>query len=163
MTNSTSISLSTAPIDSERLLQQVGDRRAGAVVLFLGVTRQFTGDLETKSLTYSSYEGMAQREMQRLADHAQEQWNLMHIAMQHRVGEVPVGETSVAIAVSSAHREAAFEAGKWLIDSLKECVPIWKEEFRPDGSREWVDPTRENVSSQLKPSQSEQIVQRDGG
>ena len=132
--------LTDEPIDTNRLLDEVSSPRAGAVVLFLGVTRGVTDARETESLDYECYPEMARAKLQELVDQAQQRWKLEGCAIVHRLGHLEVEEASVAVAVSSAHREAAFEAGKWLIDTLKEVVPIWKKENWADGETEWVHP-----------------------
>ncbi|MEM9657237.1 MAG: molybdenum cofactor biosynthesis protein MoaE [Planctomycetota bacterium] len=113
---------------------------AGAVVLFLGVTRRFTGDRETTRLAYQAYREMAVRELEKLEREARRRWSIAECLIEHRLGDVPAGEDSVAIVVASAHRKEAFEAGQWLIDSLKESVPIWKQEHWTDGDSDWVHP-----------------------
>jgi molybdopterin synthase catalytic subunit len=138
------IELTTEPIDVQRLLNQVQQPAAGAVVLFLGTTRQFTAGRETTQLAYEAYHEMAERELERLAEEAHGRWPIVECAIVHRLGIVPLAEASVAIAVSSSHREVAFEAGRWLIDALKELVPIWKREHWADGSVEWVHPGGES-------------------
>ena len=110
---------------------------AGAVVLFLGTTRQFTAGRETASLDYECYADMARRKLEELETQARERWPLVGCAIVHRVGHVPLGDASVAIAVSSPHRREAFEAGQWLIDTLKQIVPIWKREHTDEGA-DWV-------------------------
>jgi molybdopterin synthase catalytic subunit len=134
------IQLTTEPIDSQHLLKLVQRPEAGAVVLFLGTTRQFTADRETVELHYEAYREMAERELAKLESEARRRWSLIECAIVHRLGIVPLAEASVAIAVSSAHRDAAFEAGRWLIDTLKESAPIWKQERWTDGAVEWVHP-----------------------
>ena len=135
------IELTDAPIDVAQVLSAVGSHDAGAVVLFLGTTREFTDGKQTLTLDYEAYEEMAGEKMKDLAAQAHQQWQLVNVAIVHRLGNVPLGEASVAIAVSSAHRANAFEAGRWLIDTLKVEVPIWKREHWSDGSSEWVHPT----------------------
>lgn len=132
--------LTHSPIDVAALLAQTGSPRAGAVVLFLGTTREFTGDKQTIRLAYECYPEMAQRTLNDLETEARARWPLEACAIVHRLGKVPAGEASVAIAVAAAHRGDAFAAGQWLIDTLKQIVPIWKEEHWADGSREWVHP-----------------------
>ena len=83
---------------------------------------------------------MAIAKLTELHDQACEKWSLTRCSIMHRIGHVPLGEASVAIAVSSPHRKAAFEAGQWIIDTLKEVVPIWKKENWADGTSEWVHP-----------------------
>lgn len=136
------IELTHDRIDTEKLLQQVSSRRAGAIVLFLGTTREFTGDRQTMTLDYECYPEMATRELERLAAEARRRWPIVECAIVHRLGRVDLQEASVAIAVSSPHRRDAFEAGQWLIDTLKEVVPIWKQEHWSDGTCEWVHPVR---------------------
>jgi len=134
------VDLTHDPIDTAALLAGVSSRRAGAVVLFLGTTREVTGDRVTASLDYESYDAMARKKLEELEQTARERWPLLECAMVHRLGHVPIAEASIAIAVSTPHRGDAFEAGKWLIDTVKETVPIWKKENWADGSSEWVHP-----------------------
>ena len=134
------IELTESPLEPARLLAQAQSPDAGAVLLFLGTTRRMTGDRETRSLQYEAYPEMAVKELERLKGEACERWSLISCAISHRLGKVPLGEASVAIVVASAHRGEAFAAGQWLIDRLKECVPIWKQEQWADGSTEWVHP-----------------------
>lgn len=135
------IQLVQTTIDVTQLLAGVGSTQAGAVVLFLGTTREFTADKRTVTLDYEAYDEMAERKMAELEATARQRWELVEIGIVHRLGNVPLGEASVAIAVSSGHRAAAFEAGRWLIDTLKEQVPIWKQEHWDDGTTEWIHPT----------------------
>jgi len=134
------IRLTQEPIDTTALLAEMQHEEAGAVVLFLGTTRKFTAGRETVELHYDAYHEMAEQELQRLEEEARQRWSLVGCAIVHRLGLVPLAEASVAVAVSSAHRGEAFEAGKWLIDTLKERVPIWKQEHWADGTQEWVHP-----------------------
>ncbi len=121
----------------ERLVRAVRDPAAGAVVTFLGTTRNQNAGRRVVRLEYEAFASMARQEMQGLADTARDRWRLRKVAMVHRVGVVPVGQASVAIAVSAGHRAEAFEACRWLIDRLKEIVPIWKREhFR--GGQVWI-------------------------
>ena len=133
--------LTNQPIDTESVLAGVSSTQAGAVVLFLGTTREFTGGRQTVTLNYECYQEMASRKLDELEQTARQRWPLVGCAIVHRLGNVPLGEASVAVAVSSPHRTAAFEAGRWLIDTLKTEVPIWKQEHWADGSSEWVHPT----------------------
>jgi molybdopterin synthase catalytic subunit len=126
-----------APIDVARLLAAVGDPATGATVLFLGTTRNRNAGRRVTRLEYEAYTRMARREMRELAREARRRWPIRRVAMMHRTGVVPVGEASVAIAVSAGHRAEAFTACHWLIDRLKEIVPIWKKEhFR--GGTVWI-------------------------
>jgi len=134
------ISLTQSPIDPSAILAQVASNDAGAVVLFLGTTREFTKGRQTASLDYECYPQMAEAKLAELEAQAREKWPLVHVSIVHRLGHLELGEASIAIAVSSPHRQAAFEAGKWLIDTIKEDVPIWKQENWADGTSEWVHP-----------------------
>lgn len=134
------IQLTNTPIDNSTVLDAVGSPAAGAVVLFLGTVREMTGGRQTRSLTYECYAEMAERALADLETEATQRWSLSGCAIVHRLGELAVGQTSVAIAVSAAHREAAFEAAKWLIDRIKQVVPIWKQEHWTDGGNDWVHP-----------------------
>lgn len=134
------VEITIAPIDTEALLRQVGSPQAGAVVLFLGTTREFTRGRQTGSLDYECYPEMAQKKLTELEQQAQARWPLTGCAIVHRIGHLEIGEASVAVAVSTPHRQAAFEAGQWLIDTLKQIVPIWKKENWADGESQWVHP-----------------------
>lgn len=134
------VSLVTSPIDSQSVLAQVVSPQAGAVVLFLGTTREWTGERRTLWLEYECYGEMAQRKLEELEAEARRRWPVVECAIVHRLGRVDLGEASVAVAVSCPHRRAAFEAGQWLIDTLKEVVPIWKQENGEQGATEWVHP-----------------------
>jgi len=124
-------------IDLDALLAAVADPAAGAVVTFLGVTRNHNEGRQVRGLEYEAYPEMALRELERIGRQACERWPIRKIGIVHRVGPVPVGEASVAIAVSSAHRAAAFEACRFAIDRLKEIVPIWKKEYF-EGGAVWI-------------------------
>ena len=128
------------PIDVNLLLERVKSNRAGAVVFFLGTTREFTGNRRTLSLDYDSYQEMALSKLKELNFEARRRWDLVECAIIHRRGNVALGEASVAVAVSAPHRKEAFEAVQWLMDTLKATVPIWKKENWADGTSEWVHP-----------------------
>jgi molybdopterin synthase catalytic subunit len=134
------ISLTRQPIDTAALLEQVNSPQAGAVVLFLGTVREMTGPRRTVALDYECYPEMAEKKLAELEAEARGRWPIVHCAIVHRLGHLDLGDASVAVAVSTPHRQDAFEAGKWLIDTLKEVVPIWKQENWADGSKEWVHP-----------------------
>ena len=152
------IELTEQPIDTQEVLRQVSSTQAGAVVLFLGTTREFTRGRRTLSLNYECYAGMAEKKLAELDAEAHQRWPLVKTAIVHRVGVLGLGEASVAIGVSSAHRQDAFEAGKWLIDTLKEVVPIWKQENWADGTTEWVHPDIE--TSRIEPSPNKQPIDK---
>ena len=134
------ICLTQEPIDTSRILTHVASHDAGAVVLFLGTTREFTHGRQTASLEYECYAEMAEKKLQEIEHQARRRWPIVDCCIVHRLGHLELGEASIAIAVSSPHRAASFEAGKWLIDTIKEIVPIWKKENWADGTTEWVHP-----------------------
>jgi len=134
------IKLTKEPIDTAEVLKNVQSSRAGAVVLFLGTTREITGNRRTTSLDYECYSEMASAKLKELEVEATQRWGVQECIIVHRLGKLCIGEASVAVAVSTAHRQDAFEAGKWLIDTIKEVVPIWKKENWADGTTQWVHP-----------------------
>ncbi|MGH9617892.1 MAG: molybdenum cofactor biosynthesis protein [Acidobacteriaceae bacterium] len=132
------IRLQREAIDADALVAQVKEGESGAVVVFDGIVRNNTRGRRTLYLDYEAYEEMALGQMQSLADDAKQRFGVRRIALVHRLGRLQVGETSVLIAVASAHRAQAFDACRWLIDTLKKTVPIWKKEWFEDGAA-WAD------------------------
>ena len=126
-------------IDTAALLTAVGDPAAGGTALFVGTTRNENEGRVVERLEYEAYEAMAVEEMRRIGDEIARRWDVVAVSMVHRVGVVPVGEASVAVAVSAAHREEAFAACRYGIDTLKSTVPIWKKEYYRGGEH-WVGP-----------------------
>lgn len=124
------IALTHGPIDTAAAIAHVGDPSCGAITVFLGTTRADTdaAGRRTVALDYEAYDRMAIEQMRDLADQARRRWPIARVALVHRVGRVPLGEVSVAVAVSCPHRGEAFDACRWLIDELKKIVPIWKQE-----------------------------------
>ena len=131
------IRLTDQPIAIDDLMSAVADPRAGAVVLFVGTTRDHNEGRHVERLEYEAYAGMAEREIEKIAAEARARWPIAHLAVVHRTGVVPIGQASVAIAASSAHRADAFAAARFAIDRLKEVVPIWKKEFF-EGGAVWI-------------------------
>jgi molybdopterin synthase catalytic subunit len=131
------ITIGRALIDVAALEREVADPAAGAIVSFTGTTRRDNAGRKVLRLEYEAYEPMALSEMRKLASEAIAKWKIVRIAIAHRVGVVEIGETSVAIAVSAAHRGEAFEACRFAIDRLKEVVPIWKKEHF-EGGEIWI-------------------------
>jgi len=131
------VSVGDDPIDAAALTAEVSRRAAGAVVLFVGAVRDNSeGRSGVSRLFFEVYPEMVEPIIAEIAAVASEKWPLLAVAVEHRSGDVMVGEVSVAVAVSSAHRVDAFEAARYLIDELKARAPIWKKEFWPDGA-EW--------------------------
>jgi molybdopterin synthase catalytic subunit len=134
------IRLTEEPIAPAEVLAHIQSDTAGAAVLFVGTTRDSTEGRATSSLDYECYPEMARVKLAELESEARKRWPIVGCAIVHRLGHLQVGDASVAIAVSSAHRAAAFAAGQWLIDTLKQVVPIWKRENWADGTSDWVHP-----------------------
>jgi molybdopterin synthase catalytic subunit len=132
------IQLTYSSIDFAALTESVRSPQSGAVLLFLGTVREMTGPRQTVALDYDAYGPMAEAKLAELEREARSRWPLIEVAIVHRLGHLELGDVSVAIAVSTPHRDAAFEAGRYLIDRLKEIVPIWKKENWADGTTEWV-------------------------
>jgi MoaE-MoaD fusion protein len=132
------VSVIREKIDTQAVLEGIKRPEDGAAVVFEGVVRNNTRGRRTLYLDYEAYEPMALKLMEDLAVQAMGQFGVRDIAIVHRLGRLEIGETSVLIVVSSAHRAAAFEASRWLIDTLKRTVPIWKKEYFDDGAV-WSD------------------------
>lgn len=133
------------PIDVDRAVRFVFDPAAGGVDVFFGNTRSDRNErgAELVALDYEAYEEMARGQLVELVRRARERWPVVRVALLHRVGRVELAEPSVVVAVSCPHRGEAFEACRWLIDTLKVDVAIWKKEVWGDGSGSWVHPTQQ--------------------
>jgi molybdopterin synthase catalytic subunit/molybdopterin converting factor small subunit len=125
-------------IDTQAVLDRIKRPEDGAAVVFDGVARNNTRGRRTLYLDYEAYEAMALKKMEELAGQALRQFPVREVAIVHRLGRLEIGETSVLIVVASAHRGSAFDACRWLIDTLKRTVPIWKKEYFEDGAV-WAD------------------------
>lgn len=134
------VEITEAPLDHAALTESVRRANAGAVCTFLGTVREMTGERRTVHLEYEAYPEMAAKQLADLEAEARRRWPVLEVALAHRVGTLDLGEISVVVAVSSPHRGDAFEACRWLIDTLKEVVPIWKRERWDDGREEWIHP-----------------------
>jgi molybdopterin synthase catalytic subunit len=121
-------------IDREQVIAKIKQPRDGAVVVFDGIVRDHSRGRRTLFLDYEAYEPMARKELEKLAAEAQKRFSVREVVIVHRLGRIEIGETSVLIAVASAHRAAAFDACRWVIDNLKQTVPIWKKEYFVDGA-----------------------------
>ncbi len=147
------IELTEQPIDFNAITESVQSNAAGAVVLFLGTVREFTKGVQTDWLEYQAYPEMATASMSKLEQECRDTFTVTEIVISHRIGALQLGDISVAIAVSAPHRTQAFDAGRWLIDTLKERVPIWKKEHFSDGREEWQHPV---ISQQQQQQQQQQ-------
>ena len=125
------------PIDLAELVRYVGDPEAGAIVPFIGTTRNNNQGRKVIALDYEAYPEMAEKELARIGADAAKRWPICRIAIVHRLGPVRIGEASVIIVVSSAHRDAAFAASRFAIEEIKKTVPIWKKEVY-EGGEVWI-------------------------
>jgi len=132
------IEIVDSPINPGPQIERVFSASSGAVVVFLGTVRDHSRGREVKSLEYDIYPEMALRELSAIAAAIREKWEVGKITIIHRFGVLRVGEISVFIAVSAPHREEAYAASRFAIESLKKTVPIWKKEVW-DGGQEWIE------------------------
>ncbi len=130
------------PIDVPGLLATASRPDCGAVALFLGTTRDHHQGRKVLRLSYEAYEPMARVALTALERDTAKRFAIASCSIVHRLGEMPIGEASVAVLVAAHHRAAAFEACRWAMDELKRSVPIWKKEFFAAGGEAWVEGTR---------------------
>jgi molybdopterin synthase catalytic subunit len=128
----------TAPIDPKALRDHVFDPAAGGFCAFEGWVRDHHQDRAVKALEYEAYNTLAEKEGARIIAEATERFGILHAGCQHRVGHLEIGELAVVVCVSSAHRDAAFDACRYIIDEVKSRVPIWKKEHFAAGESGWV-------------------------
>ena len=131
------IKITEKPIDVQRVIETASARGAGAVNVFIGTVRDLAHDKKVVWLEYEAYESMAVAETRKIIDEAAHRWPLLGWAVSHRMGTLKPGEVAVIVAVSTKHRKESFEACQFIIDKLKENVPIFKKEVFEDGE-EWV-------------------------
>ena len=132
----------TRPIDVAALIGAVSSVSSGATSVFLGTVRDVNDGRAVTGMEYTAYDAMASAELLKIAGEAAERFDGAVVAVEHRVGTLALGEVSVAIAAAHAHRSAALDATRFVIEEIKRRVPVWKREHYTDGTREWVDPTR---------------------
>lgn len=128
----------TLPLDPQRLLDEVAAHRHGATVLFVGTVREVNDGRAVTGIEYRAYEAMAVRELEAIAREAVSREPQCDVVVEHRLGTLGLGEASVAVAVAHPHRGAAFDTARWVLEQLKQRLPIWKLEHYVDGAREWV-------------------------
>lgn len=131
-------SLTRHPIDVARLIEEATRPDCGAINVFLGTTRNHHEGQDVLRLAYEAYEPMAGDALAAIEKRATSEFEIETCTIVHRLGEVPIGEASVAVVIASHHRAPAFEASKFAMDELKRTVPIWKKEFLAEGGEEWV-------------------------
>lgn len=126
-------------IDPGAVLARVGSDEDGAALLFVGVVRNHADGQSVSGMRYDAYEDMARKELARIAEEAAERLGTDRVAVEHRTGELAIGDVSVAIAVSSPHRAESFDASRYVIEEIKKRLPVWKKEHYVDGSDRWVE------------------------
>jgi len=132
--------LTRHPLEVNELLAQVQGEERGGTCVFLGTVRNDDG---VTAIDYSAYEQMADEEIDRILSEAQDQWPGVRVQLRHRLGEIPAGEASIAIAAAAPHRDQAFGACRFVIEEVKKRLPIWKKELYADGTARWTDDTRQ--------------------
>ena len=140
MSDSISIKITSEKLNLQDCYDFVQDASCGGIALFVGTVRNKTQDKEVTLLDFSTYEAMALKEIEKIAERALEQFDILKIAIHHAKGVLEIGQVPVIISVSSPHRKASFDACQFAIDTLKETVPIWKKEHFADGEV-WVNST----------------------
>ena len=124
-------------IATDEVIQKVQSANAGAITVFIGTVREMTNGKRTLSLEYEAYVPMALKNLRKIGVEIKEKWPNAKVAITHRIGRLEISETAVVIAVSSPHRQAAYEANQYAIERIKEIVPIWKKEYWEDGTK-WI-------------------------
>lgn len=132
------IQLTHAPLERDALVTAVSHPSAGGIVVFEGVVRDHARGKQVRYLEYEAYEEMARQRIQEIIAKAEQRWGVERVAVAHRFGRLEIGEASVIIVVASPHRAEAFDACRYIIDTLKASVPIWKKEVTTNGE-EWVE------------------------
>lgn len=139
--------LTAGPISLDAVLAEVRGVERGGTCVFLGTVRAGPEEIGVTAIEYTAYDAMADAELDRILGEARERWPDARAAVQHRLGRVPVGEASIAIAAAAPHRPDAFAACRFVIEEVKKRLPIWKKEFRADGTATWVDPSGHPVAA----------------
>lgn len=126
-------------IDIAALMAEVEDTANGATIVFLGQVREVNDGRRVKGIEYSAYGEMAERELAKIAHECAAEFGVEHLAVEHRLGSLALGEASIAIVVAHPHRGAAYNASRFVIEEVKRRLPIWKREGYVDGTSEWVN------------------------
>jgi molybdopterin synthase catalytic subunit len=135
------------PIDPAALVAEVSASDRGAVSLFLGTVRDTNDGREVEGIDYTAYTAMAEAELARIVAEAGDRFDVTALVVEHRLGTLALGDVSVGIAASHAHRAAALDSVRYVIEEIKKRVPIWKLEHYTDKTRSWVDPTAPHVQA----------------
>lgn len=144
------IYLTRSPILLDTLLAEVQGPERGGTCVFLGTVRNGPDEGGVTDIEYSAYDAMAEAEIGRMLAEARDRWPEARVALRHRLGKIPAGEASIGIAAAAPHREEAFAACRYVIEAVKQRLPIWKKEVRVDGTTTWVDPSGKPVAGGLR-------------
>lgn len=137
--------LTRSPIMVDALLAQVQGPELGGTCVFLGTVRNGPEEGGVTEIEYTAHPEMADAEIERMLGEARARWPAARIALRHRIGRVPAGEASIAIVAAAPHRAEAFTACRYVIEEVKKRLPVWKKEYRADGTAVWVDPSGKPV------------------
>jgi len=138
--------LTQARIVLDDLLAEVRGPERGGTCVFMGTVRNGPEESGVTEIEYTAYDAMADAEIDRMLSETEQQWPGVRVALRHRVGRVPVGEASIAIVAAAPHRAEAFAACRHIIEEVKRRLPMWKKEYRIDGTTAWVDPSGKAVT-----------------
>lgn len=139
-------------VDAAPLVARVSGAERGGIATFLGLVRNHHAGRKVLRLEYSAYAPMAEAECERIVAEARERWPEAVVALEHRIGELAIGDVAVAVAAAAPHRAEAFDACRYVIEELKHRVPVWKREHYADGTVGWVDPTAPGGSVPARPA-----------
>lgn len=149
--------VTSEPIEINDVIEKVVRREAGAISTFTGIAREFTQGKRTLYLEYQAYESMAEKKLAEIGKEIEERWENTKTSIAHRTGRLDISEVAVAIAVSTPHRNDAFEASRYAIERIKEIVPIWKKEHWEDGTL-WIGDQKEQQSYAEKVPAKEEMM-----
>jgi len=138
--------LTKAKISLDSLLAEVQGPERGGTCVFMGTVRNGPEESGVVEIEYSAYDAMADAEIERMLTETEQRWPGVRVALRHRVGRVPVGEASIAIVAAAPHRAEAFAACRHIIEDVKRRLPMWKKEYRIDGTTAWVNPSGKSVA-----------------
>jgi molybdopterin synthase catalytic subunit len=137
----------TRELDTAALIDEARSPKHGAISVFIGTVREVNEGRSVSAIEYSAYKAMADAELARILDEAEERFGISALIVEHRVGLLGLGDVSVAVVAAHERRAPALDCTRYVIEELKKRVPIWKLEHYVDGTREWVDPTRATAGS----------------
>ncbi|MGH7602720.1 MAG: molybdenum cofactor biosynthesis protein MoaE [Gemmatimonadaceae bacterium] len=129
-------------VDVARVIEEVRAKQFGAIAAFIGTVREVNEGRAVTAIEYSAYKSMAEAELSRILDEAEELFGVCALVVEHRTGFLQLGDVSVAIAAAHEHRAPALDCTRYVIEEIKKRLPIWKLEHYADGARDWIDPTR---------------------